>query len=162
MRFLGFGWMLLDVGGCVTSVHNLLKSKTVSETEQKTLPSTVSRKSQLRPRPSPWHTPAPLERGDFGWCYILGNKWFVVWDFPSWEGMKGCVTVRSAGWVEMIFAAVWRGGITGSRFWCCEVVSAGLQWEFLILGGCAHTSHTPCLSEVPPKSWTKKTIKTVQ
>ena len=40
--------------------------------------------------------------------------------------MKGCVTVRIAGWVEMIFAAVWRGGITGSRFCCCEVVSADI------------------------------------
>ena len=34
-------WVVaLDVGGCVTSVHSLLKSKTVSETEQKTHPST--------------------------------------------------------------------------------------------------------------------------
>ena len=39
-------WVVaLDVGGCVTSVHSLLKSKTVSETEQKTPPSTVSRES---------------------------------------------------------------------------------------------------------------------
>ena len=29
------------------------------------------------------------------------------------------------------------GGITGSLFWCCEVVSVGLQWMLLILGSCA-------------------------
>ena len=23
------------------------------------------------------HTPAPLKRGDFGCCFLLGNEWFV-------------------------------------------------------------------------------------
>ena len=40
--------------------------------------------------------------------------------------MKGCVTVRGAGWVEMIFAAVWRGGI--SCVWYSEEVSVGFGW----------------------------------
>ena len=48
------------------------------------------------------HTPpAPLERGDLGCCFFVGNEWFVAWGFPSREGIKGCVTVRSAAWGEM-------------------------------------------------------------
>ena len=77
--------MLLDVGGCVTSVHNLLKSKTVSETEQKTLPSTVSRKSQLRPRSSLSHTPSPLQKGDLDARFLLVMGGMVLC-FPSREG----------------------------------------------------------------------------
>ena len=50
------------------------------------------------------------------------------------------------------------GGITGSLFWCCEVVSVGLQWMLLILGSCAQALHTPGPSEVPPKSWTGYTL----
>ena len=63
--------------------------------------------------------------------------------FPSREGIKGCVMMRGAGCDEMIF----------------EVVSVDFGWLLLILGSCARTSHTP---EVPPKSWTKNPIKTVQ
>ena len=41
------------------------------------------------------------------------------------------MTVRCAGWEEMIFAVVWRGGVS----WLWVVA--------LILGGCARASHTP-------------------
>ena len=32
--------------------------------------------------------------------------------FPSREGIKGCVTVRSTVWDEVIFVAVWGGGVS--------------------------------------------------
>ena len=42
----------------------------------------------------------------FECCFLLGNEWFVVlWVSPLERGLKGCVTVRSAGWMRC-FAAV--------------------------------------------------------
>ena len=29
------------------------------------------------------HTPAPLERGGFGWCFLFGNELFEWGSFPS-------------------------------------------------------------------------------
>ena len=71
--FLELWVAALDVGGCVTYAHSLLKSKTVSETEQKTPPSTVSRKSQLRPRTSLSHTPGPAQEGRLRRLFLVGN-----------------------------------------------------------------------------------------
>ena len=49
------------------------------------------------------HTPYPSREGRFGYLFLVGNEWFVVWGgFPSREGIKGCVTVRGADWDEMI------------------------------------------------------------
>ena len=44
--------------------------------------------------------PPPLEREDLGCCFLVGNGEFGVLIFPSGEGIKGCVMVRSAVWVE--------------------------------------------------------------
>ena len=77
------------------------------------------------------HTPpAPLKRGVLRCCFFVGNELFECVSFPSGEGIEGCVTVRGAGWDEMIF----------------EVVSVDFGWLLLILGSCAWASHTPCPS----------------
>ena len=58
------------------------------------------------------HTPpAPLKRGGLECCVFVGNEGVGV-GFPSGEGIEGCVTERGAGWVVMIFAVVWRGGVS--------------------------------------------------
>ena len=73
------------------------------------------------------HTPpAPLERGGWDACFLLYVRDLSM-RFPSREGIKGCVMVRSVAWVELFF----------------EVVSVGFGWMFLILGGYARTLHTP-------------------
>ena len=40
----------------------------------------------MRGRDTP---PAPLERGDFGCCFLLGNEWFVWFLIPLLRGDKG-------------------------------------------------------------------------
>ena len=45
--------------------------------------------------------PAPLERGGSECLFLIGNEWFIVLEFPSREGIKGCVMVRGAVWGEM-------------------------------------------------------------
>ena len=63
------------------------------------------------------HTPGPSQEGRLGRLFlvengeVLGAAFLLIindlWHggFPSREGMKGCVMVKSAGWAEMIFAA---------------------------------------------------------
>ena len=87
--FLELWVAALDVGGCVTYAHSLLKSKTVSETEQKTFSSTVSRKSQLRPRPSPSHTPCPSLRGEVRDDTFLLEMSGLCVMFPLLRGDQG-------------------------------------------------------------------------
>ena len=76
--------------------------------------------------------PRPLSRGEI-WMLFFFLVMRGLWrgGFPSREGIKGCVMVRcaaraeglrkavgrsvmvrSAGWAEMIFAAVWGCGIS--------------------------------------------------
>ena len=31
--------------------------------------------------------PAPLERGGFGYCFLIGNEWFMVWVIPLLRGV---------------------------------------------------------------------------
>ena len=61
----------------------------------------------------------------------------LFWTFLRWrislfgEGIKGCVTERCAGWVEIILLSFG------------EEVSIGFERLLLILGGYARASHTP-------------------
>ena len=43
------------------------------------------------------HTPGPSREGRFGSYLLVGNEVFEWSGFPSREGIKGCVMVRSAG-----------------------------------------------------------------
>ena len=47
------------------------------------------------------HTPAPLERGGSECLFLIGNEWFIVLEFPSREGIEGCVTEGGAVWAEV-------------------------------------------------------------
>ena len=70
------------------------------------------------------HTSGPsLGRGDLECLFLVGNEWFVAWMFPLLRGDKGVCYGEGRGI---------GGGITGSLFWCCDVVSVGLQWMLLI------------------------------
>ena len=54
--------------------------------------------------------PAPLERGDLKCSFLFDDERFMAWGyFPSREGIKGCVTVRGAAWVEGLRDTVSRG-----------------------------------------------------
>ena len=77
------------------------------------------------------HTPpAPLERGGSGASFlsVMSDLWRGC--FPSREGIEGCVMVRGAGWDEMLFATVWRCGVSWLR-----VVALGFRWL------CADVTH---------------------
>ena len=73
------------------------------------------------------HTPPgpSLGRGGSGAAFLLvmSDLWRV--GFPSREGIKGCVTVRSEVWAEVFLL------LFG------EEVSVSFGWMFLILGSCA-------------------------
>ena len=48
------------------------------------------------------HTPpSPLERGVLGCCFLVGNEGIIVFEFPSREGIEGCVTEECAVWAEV-------------------------------------------------------------
>ena len=50
------------------------------------------------------HTPPPLSRGEIKMLFfLLIMSALYCGGFPSREGIKGCVTVRSAVWFEKIF-----------------------------------------------------------
>ena len=76
---------------------------------------------------------SPLERGGLVAAFLLVMRGLRGW-FPLLRGDKGVCYGEGRGI---------GGGITGSLFWCCEVVSVGLQWMLLILGSCAQALHTP-------------------
>ena len=59
----------------------------------------------------------------------------VVLDSPLERGLKGCVTVRGAGWDEIVFL------LFG------DVAFLGFGWLLWFLGGCARASHTPSPSQ---------------
>ena len=55
--------------------------------------------------------PTPLQRGGWRYYFLFDNKTFSVQNSPLERGLKGCVTVRCAGWDEIVFSAVWRCGV---------------------------------------------------
>ena len=76
--------------------------------------------------------PAPLERGDFGAAFLVGNGWVVWGGFPSREGIEGCVMVKVAAKADGLRDTVSRrlvlqGGI-------CQTLVVALD-----LGSCART-----------------------
>ena len=46
-------------------------------------------------------SPSPLERGVLGCCFLVGNEGIIVFEFPSREGIEGCVTEECAVWAEV-------------------------------------------------------------
>ena len=84
--------------------------------------------------------PAPLERGDFGAAFLVGNGWVGCGGFPSREGIEWCVMVKVAAKADGLRDTVSRrlvlqGGI-------CQTLVVALD-----LGSCARASHTPSPSQ---------------
>ena len=80
------------------------------------------------------HTPpTPLERGDWDAVFLLVMRVLSV-IFPLLRGDEGVSYGEKLG-------KGW--DVSRSWAWCWEEVSVGFWWEFLILGVCARTSHTP-------------------
>ena len=65
--------------------------------------------------------PLPLSRGEV-WDadFLFGNEWVECEVSPLERGLKGCVTVRCAGWDEIVFL------LFG------DVAFVGFGWLFLI------------------------------
>ena len=72
--------------------------------------------------------------GSLDAVFCLAMSGLSVMFSPLERGLKGCVTVRSAVGVEIIWLLF--GG----------VVFLSFRWMFLISGSCARTSHTPAPS----------------
>ena len=68
-----------------------------------------------------------LERGCWEVFFLIENKYFECSVSPLERGLKGCVTVRGAGWVKIILLLFF------------EVVFLGFGWMLLILGSYART-----------------------
>ena len=60
--------------------------------------------------------PLPLSRGEV-WDadFLFGNEWVECEVSPLERGLKGCVTVRCAGWDEIVFLLF--GDVAFVGFW---------------------------------------------
>ena len=72
---------------------------------------------------------------DIGRMFLVGNEWFVWVGFPSWEGIKGCVTVRSAAGDEMFLLLFGWGSV-------CQILGDCFGFRRL----CADVTHPRPLS----------------